>query len=867
MFYRPIRTIVTLGAVLLAATAASRLANAAPAGEQAAKIEYFERQVRPIFEKHCAACHSADTKPAGGLRVDDRNGLLTGGNNGAAIAPGKPGESLLLKRVAKDAKRRMPAEGEPLNDEQIAILTRWVEDGAAWPALEVKIQRDDSEYEALRKKHWAWQPLAAPQVPAVKNADWPRADVDRFLLARLEAEQLAPVVDADKTTLLRRVTYDLTGLPPTPAELDEFLNDTSSSAFEQVVDRLLKSPAFGEQWGRHWLDVARYGESTGPSRNIPYPHAWRYRDYVIDAVNRDVPFPQFIREQIAGDLLPAGDDAERDRQLIATGYLALGVKDVNQRFPVRFMMDNVDEQIDVVTRSVLGLTVTCARCHDHKFDPVPQHDYYALAGIFTSTEMHAGLRSQMGGSGLAYYVPKRLVILAGDVAPADPVEVERLTAEVRLAKEKWEAVRGKPEGLKQGANGVPYQRTLRQAYEDLQSRLLKLTDPVERGGAAHGVGEAERIADTELRVRGEAEKLGPVIPRGFLTAVNVPGAAPINPHQSGRLEFANWLASDSNPLTPRVFANRVWARLFGRGLVSTVDNFGVTGDAPSHPELLDHLATSTIADGWSLKRLVRRLALTRAYQLSSAATDEQLAREPENRLQWRHSPRRLTAEEIRDSLLAASGTLDPSRPAGSPTRTFKMVEMLDNGAEAKTIHEQANAATVRSLYLPQLRGVTPKSLEAFDPVEQTLVSGSRDVTTVPGQALFLLNSAFVRKQAHELARRLLADENGEVERIRTAYRLAFGRQPLEKEVARTQAFLADYAAVYHDHIQLAAAPPVAVKNEPSAGSGRAPANPDEADQSGQKLREEVIRAADARVAAWLALAQALFASAEFRYVR
>jgi mono/diheme cytochrome c family protein len=852
-----------------APTANAPTANAPTSVEAtaAAKLEFFERQVRPLFEQHCVACHAAETKPAGGLRVDDRRGLLTGGASGPAVVPGKPEESLLLKRVAKEAKRRMPAEGEPLTDEQIAKLTQWIADGAVWPTLDVKVVRDSREYEQLRQSHWAWQPLTQPAPPSVRDAAWPRDDVDRFLLARLEAAGLPPVGDAGKETLLRRATYDLTGLAPSLDDLEAFLADESPEAFARVVDRLLESPAFGEQWGRHWLDVARYGESTGPSRNIPYPHAWRYRDYVIDAVSRDLPFNQFVREQIAGDLLPAASDEERNRLLIATGFLAIGVKDVNQRFPIRLQMDNVDEQIDVVTRSVLGLTVSCARCHDHKFDPVPQADYYALAGIFTSTEMHAGLRSQMGGSGLAYYVPKKLLVLHGDLPPADPAEVARLTAEVKVAKDKWDAVRGTPEGLKPGPNGVPFQRTLRLELDKLQSQLFAFTDPAERGLAAHGVRDAEKVGDTELRVRGEAEKVGPLIPRGFLTAVPVANSPTINPSQSGRLELANWLANDANPLTSRVFVNRVWSKLFGRGLVGTVDNFGVTGDPPTHPELLDHLASSTVADGWSLRRLVRRLVLTRAYQLASTSTPAHFTSDPENRLQWRHAPRRLTAEEIRDSILAASGQLVPSRPEASPAKKLRMVEMRDNGPEAKSLHEQANTSLVRSVFLPQLRGVTPANLAAFDPVEQTLVAGSRETTTVPGQALYLLNAPFVQRQAHALAKRLLEGSRGDRERLEEAYRRVLGRVPSDAELARAEAFLADYSASYRESPVLAA---TLASNDTTANESTnklPPENPDEADQSSLAIRDELTRPADGRTAAWLAFTQALFASAEFRYVR
>lgn len=382
---------------------------------EAAPLEFFEKKVRPLLVANCYSCHSADTKPSGGLRVDDRNGLLQGGNAGPAVIAGDPGKSILLQRlVHADEKKRMPKESAALSAEEVEVFATWIRDGAVWPKerLPSSIGRVRPEMEELKSRHWAWQPLTDPAVPAVRDEAWPRSGVDRFVLAGLEARQLTPVEDADRTTLIRRITFDLTGLPPSPEAITQFENDASPNAFEALVDRLLASPAFGEQWARHWLDVARYGESTGPSRNIPYPHAWKYRDYVIDAVQRDVPYDRFIQEQIAGDLLPADSKDERDRLATATGFLALGVKDVNQRFKTRFLMDNVDEQIDVVSRSVIGLTVSCARCHDHKFDPIGMKDYYSLAGIFASTDDCAGVRNKMGGGGLDYYDPSMLIRLS-----------------------------------------------------------------------------------------------------------------------------------------------------------------------------------------------------------------------------------------------------------------------------------------------------------------------------------------------------------------------------------------------------------------------------------------------------------------------
>jgi hypothetical protein len=865
-----------------------------------AKVEFFEKKVRPVLVNHCYHCHSADTKPAGGLRVDDRNGLILGGNTGPAVVPGKPEKSLLITRTTpENKKRRMPLEGEHLTPEQTEILAKWIADGAAWPALRVPVSlgKVRPEYERLKKEHWAFQPLKAPAVPAVADAGWARTDTDRFLLAQLEAKGLKPVGDADRVALIRRATFDLTGLPPTPAEVDAFVKDTSPNAFEKVVDRLLASPHFGERWGRHWLDVARYGESTGPSRNIPYPHAWKYRDYVIDAVNADVPFDRFVREQVAGDLIAAEEAAkhvkaggvrtepgwdffapfrfseefsrEQDRLLTATGFLALGVKDVNQRFKIRFVMDNVDEQIDTVTRSVLGLTVSCARCHDHKFDPVTQSDYYSLAGIFTSTENASGLRNQMGGGGLAYYVPSNLVKLTSYVPPVETAEIAKLRAEAEEAKAAWDAIRGTPAGLKTQPNGRPLQFQYRRKYDAAQAKVLALTDPAARGFAVHGVRDAAAVADTEVRIRGEAEKLGPTVPRGFIKTFEVPGAPAVNREQSGRRELAEWLVSPHNPLTPRVAVNRAWQNLFGTGIVNTVDNFGVNGGPPSHPELLDHLATRFVADGWSLKKLVRQLVLTRAYQLSSDAPAANTNVDPGNRLVWRHSPRRLTAEELRDATLAVAGTLDLKRPHGSPARELPMIEMRDNGPEAQAINDKADASTHRSVYLPLLRGVAPHALEAFDPVDQTLVTGTRDTTTVPGQALYLLNGPFVRKQSLALADRLLKDKGAtDAERIRKAYRAALGREPAPKELERAQAFLGEFESaarpLYPEH--LAPAPRLA-KKVAKPKDEEEPFDPDQIDQTGEAVVEELILPPDARTAAWAAFTQALFGSAEFRFVR
>jgi cytochrome c553 len=858
---------------LVAFASAARADEASP---DAAKLDFFEKKIRPILADHCYQCHSADTKPSGGLRVDDLHGLLLGGDAGPAIIAGKPEESLILERVQHGSKKVMPKEGDLLTDAEIADLTQWIKDGVAWPREKIPpyIGRKREDFEELKARHWAWQPLKQPSVPTVADASWPRSDIDRFVLAGLEAKKLAPVADADRVTLIRRVTFDLTGLPPTPADIETFQKDASPDAFAKVVDRLLASTQFGERWGRHWLDVARYGESTGPSRNIPYPHAWKYRDYVIDAVNRDVPFNRFIQEQIAGDLLPAATSADRDRQLTATGFLALGVKDVNQRFKTRFIMDNVDEQIDAVSRSFLALTVSCARCHDHKFDPIPTTDYYALAGIFTSTDDAAGVRNKMGGGGLDYYDPSMLLKLTS-AAPEPPAEeVAKLKADFEEKKKAWDAIRGTPEGLKPAANGKPTQRPYRLAFEKAQAELAQLTDPAARGLAVHGVREGKAIADTEVRIRGEAERLGPTVPRGFLTTFKVPDAPTISPQESGRLELAQWLSSAQNPLTARVAVNRVWQHLFGDGIVTTVDNFGVKGDTPSNPELLDHLAQEFIHDGWSVKTLIRQIVLSHAYQLSGDVPSGYRDIDPADRLIWRHAPRRLDAEEMRDTMLASAGRLQTMPPEASPAKALRMVEMRDNGVEAKQINEAADHALYRSVYLPLLRGVTPKALEAFDPVSQTLVTGQREATTVPTQALFLLNSTFVRQQALAFAEKVTANgDRPDGEWIRDIYQLTLGRSPNPQEIERATAFIGEYASSWQQGAS--AAPQVvavsATTENTDAGvatavAGQA-ANPDDADRAPVAVKEDAVEPKSARAAAWMTFIQALYASAEFRFVR
>ncbi|WP_437187571.1 PSD1 and planctomycete cytochrome C domain-containing protein [Planctomicrobium sp. SH668] len=870
-------------------TSLAPLSVRAESAPDPAGIEFFESKIRPLLVENCYTCHSANTNAKGGLRVDDRNGLLDGGNRGAAVVPNDVEGSLLLTAVKHEAGVPSMPPGKKLSDEEISLLTKWIETGAVWPTVEVthELSETPSDYAELAATHWAWQPLKSATAPAVKNESWPLSNIDRFILARLEEKGLEPVRAADRVALIRRVTFDLTGLPPTPAEIQAFEADQSPDAYANLVDRLLASPAFGEHWGRHWLDVARYGESTGSSRNVPYPHAWRYRDYVIAAFNADKPFDKFIHEQIAGDLLPAENEVDKQENLVATGFLALGVKDVNQRFKNRFIMDNIDEQIDTTTRAFLGLTVACARCHDHKFDPIPTSDYYALAGIFESSDMCAGVRNKMGGGGLDYYDKAMLIEVGGDVHPdlvaKNSAELEKVKQELEEARKQFQKLRDTPEGDELAPNGRPRKTVARNRMNRIQQQLENLQDPAAFSAVAYGVRDAAKITDANIRIRGEAELIGPAVKRGFLSLMPHVPAPEIGTDTSGRLQLAQWLSHPENSLTSRVIVNRIWSHLFHQGLVATVDNFGVTGDKPTHPELLDYLALQFVQEGWSIKKTVRNLVLTQAYQMSSDRSERGIAEDPANRLVWRHTPRRLTAEEIRDAILADSGRLLHGIPATQPTHELKVIEMRNNGPEAVEIKSQAASSVHRSVYLPLLRGLVPESLQVFDFAEQGMVTGARDVTTVAPQALYMLNDPLVWTSSLKLAENLLQQtEADDQQRVTLAYRTIFGRDPRSSELELAQAYVAEFISNRPDEedsseseAQADPVPAETPETEPvlvaaattGNGNGGANVNPDEADQTDVAVEVEKIVINDVETAAWTSFCQALFGSAEFRYLK
>jgi hypothetical protein len=541
--------------------------------------------------------------------------------------------------------------------------------------------------------------------------------------------------------------------------------------------------------------VARFGESSGGEANISFPHAWRYRDYVIDAVNADVPFDRFLIEQIAGDLLPANDDAERARLLIATGFLAVGPKNLDEANPLQFRADVIDEQIDAVTRAVLASSVACARCHEHKFDPFSMEDYYALAGIFRSTKTYFGTAvspvNRVAGDPLPLPRLEGQLIFHKSIAAE---QVAKMKAEL-AALEKEEATRraalvkalaeGKdPSGIFEISDALRIFWRRGAIEGDLETvdekgQALPLT---------MGVLDGE-VGDAPLLKRGDVERAGDPIARRFPESIRVKGAFAIDARQSGRLQLARWLADSSNPLTARVMVNRIWLHLFGAGIVPSVDNFGATGDKPSHPDLLDHLAGRFVHNGWSVKKLVREIVLSRTYRQASTFDKKAFVRDPENRLLWRVAKRRLEAEAIRDAMLAASGELDVKRPEASLVARVIGARPIALIGLDKRVPADLDGALQRSIYLPVIRDRLPDALELFDFAEPSLVTGQRETTNVPLQALYLMNSPFVMKRAEALAERLQRDAKTDDERIDRAFRLCFGRAADADEKKQCLAFL------------------------------------------------------------------------------
>lgn len=874
-----------------------------PLSTDRGQFEWFEKQVRPILAEHCYGCHGP-LKQMNGLRVDSRQALLSGGDSGPAVIPGAPDDSLLVRAVRREGDLHMPPE-EPLSAEAVDVLVEWVRQGAFWP--EGGEQAGGVDW----RGHWAFRPVSEQPLPEVGRPEWCRTTVDRFVLAGLESAGLGPSPPADRRTLMRRACYALTGLPPKPEEVEAFEQDVAADAFERLVDRLLGSPQFGERWARHWLDVARFADTKGYVflQDGNFPWAYTYRDYVIRAFNTDLPYNQFLREQIAADALPLGEDR---RALTALGFLTLGGRFMNNQH------DIIDDRIDVVTRGLLGLTVSCARCHDHKYDPIPTADYYSLYGVFASSmeptvpptfepppqteeyaafaaelakreqalrefvdakyrELVSGARLRADAYMLAVHAGSRQpdmeeFMLLADGSDLNPKMLQRWRVYLERARREgnpvfvpWHALCAIPEAefaakaaeliagwqTDASVNRLVAQRLAEAAPRDLSAvaacygqlfrDVVQAWEQAQAAAAAAGteasslpepereqirqvlygadappsvpynpMGDLELLPDRpsqaklqellkaveEWRVsgpgappramvlvdrpqpiepyvflRGSPAKRGPSVPRQFLAVLSGAERRPFT-HGSGRLDLAEAIVDPHNPLTARVWVNRVWLHLFGRGLVSTPSDFGLRSDPPTHPELLDHLAFTFMQEGWSTKALIRRIVLSATWQQASADRPECRAVDPENRLWWRMDRRRLDYEAMRDTLLAVSGRLNTA--LGGPSVQLYSPPFSDR----------------RTLYGFVDRLNVPGLLRTFDFPSPDATSPKRDETTVPPQALFLMNHPLVQELAEQLVQRAeVANAPDLPGKVRALYRLVYGRAPTDEEIQLAAQYL------------------------------------------------------------------------------
>ena len=720
--------------------------------EEASQLEFFERRVRPLLSKHCFACHGAAIEnPQGNLRLDQRAGLVKGGNRGPAIVPHRPDESLLIRAVRGDPIQMPP--GGKLKEREVADLVEWIRLGAPWPEKQQAVSRPAPEGEPdwakIRADHWAWEPVRKPVPPKVSDESWVRNPIDLFVLAKLESAGLEPAPGADPATLVRRMHLDLTGLPPTPDAVAEFVEAArrdSQGAVEQKITELLGSVRYGERWARHWLDVARYSDGFGgflDRRNRELTQAWRYRDWVVSAFNGDLPYNRFIELQISGDLVGGTEDA------VATGFFALGPyysSDGGDPDSVaQARGETLDDRIDTLTRGFMAVTVSCARCHDHKFDPIPQQDYYSLAGIFDNTM-----------SGELPLVPEGVVEAYDDY------------------QEKIKAAQKRERELRTRAREE--KRELSAEEEELVKQWKAEVEKLKEGAPpkydfAHVLAETGN-QDMPVATRGNLRTPGDMAPRRFLrvlAGVDTPRFT----QGSGRIELAEAVASSANPLTARVMVNRVWMHHFGKALVRSPGNFGTLGRAPTHEEMLNWLAASFMESGWSLKSLHRLIMTSATYQMSSRFDVRAFALDSDNELLWRMNPRRMDVESWRDSLLAVTRELDLEM-GGPPVDDI-------TGSRRRTLYAKVSRNGDQS--------GSDQFLRLFDfPIMRATVP-ERGTSIVPQQFLFLMNSPFMVDRAKALSKRLENDFADDSERIGRAYRLLFGRSPSDEETGLALRFL------------------------------------------------------------------------------
>lgn len=909
--------------LVLALSLSVSAADDAPVQFAPEDVRFFEQKIRPVLADRCYGCHSVAAAKAnklkGGLRVDSRSALLRGGESGPAVVPGDESKSLLLDALRYDSIK-MPPDGK-LPDGVIADFAQWIKRGAADPRTEdAAVTRKVIDIEVGRR-HWAYRPLSKTVAPALsRGTAAPLNPIDAFVLAKLAENRLEPAGDADQTVLIRRLYFDLIGLPPTPDEITAFLADETPDAYERLVDRLLASPHFGERWGRHWLSVVRFAESV-TLRGFIFPEAWRYRDYVINTFNSDRQFDRFVIEQVAGDLLPADSLAARQRQVIATAFLALGNINLEEQDKQQLRMDVVDEQLEAIGKGFLAQTLGCARCHDHKFDPIPTRDYYALAGILANAKTleHANVSKwlelplPLEADQEAAFVQREtaIAVVQGKIAAlqqlvgkTDVVAASRLPGiivddrqakivgewqrsesvkpyigegyihdndagkgektvtllpelpnagryEVRLAytpgDNRSDAVpvtvmsadgeqtikvnqRQRPpiDNLfvslgqyrfemngqsfvivsTEGTTGhvivdavqfLPSEQTSTDSSADqsvatvtetakrpaedlraLQEELKRLQTSGPGRPRYMSVREEDKIGDLRIHIRGTVHHLGESVPRGFLQVAAVDGSPLPNAEQSGRKEMGHWLAHRDNPLTSRVFANRIWHWLFNAGLSHTPDNFGTTGEAPSHPELLDYLSRRFLERDWHVKPMIRDVVLSRTYRQQSTAAAGQSAVDPENRWLSHQNRRRLDAECLLDAILTISGRRDDQQ-GGSTIRPGT----IDDYGYQQGINR-------RAVYWPVFRNSLPELFEVFDFADPSTPAGSRNASTVAPQALFFLNDEWAADAARSAAARFLAESlPDDAARIEFAFRSILGRSPTKREMDLSLKSLAD----------------------------------------------------------------------------
>jgi hypothetical protein len=807
-------------AILLAAFAPAL----APAGDEdgQAAEELFESRIRPLLIRECRHCHGPRESERG-FRVDSREALLTGGESGAAIVPGDADKSLLIQAVRRTHEElQMPPERE-LPAAAVDDLVRWINAGAVWPAT-APIADDNA---SGNLQHWAFQPVRSVAVPGVVTS-WGANPIDEFIGARWQEAGLRPVGLADRRTLLRRLFFDLTGMPPTPEEAENFLADDSDAAFEKLVDRLLASPRYGQRWGRHWMDVVRYADTAGDNADYPVPEAGLYRDYIIESFNADKAYDQFVREQLAGDLLAAEGPRERYAdQVVATGFLALSRRYATG--PYEFWHLTLEDTIDTVGQAFLGLTLRCARCHDHKFDPVTTEDYYALYGIFNSTRFPWAGAEEFASKKF----PRRdFVPLVPAAETAEPTlrfqqELDRIAAQLAALQQRLGACTPDERAfLEQEINRVTAERL------NMQRSSL----PADVPGAYAVVDGA--IGDVAVQHAGDPADAGGIVPRGAIKFLSREPLA-IPPGASGRRQLAEWLTQPEHPLTARVMANRIWQHHFGRGLVATPSNFGTRGAAPTHPELLDYLARRFVESGWSVKAVHRLMLTSRAWQLSSADDERNAASDTGNEFFWRHDRRRLDAESIRDALLAVSGRLDETRPGPHP---FPPISAW--GWTQHSPFKDVYPSEHRTVYLMTQRLQRHPFLALFDGPDANRTTDTRTSSTVPLQSLYLMNSPEMAGFAAALAERLISSAETPRERMELAWRLCYTRPPSDAERDQTERYVRAFADEFRE----------------------TRANDDELPQTADGTARGPSHDAEAERAAWTSLARVLLSAGEFFYV-